>query len=199
MVVAGLATVAGGLVALKGARAAWNIGRGALDLARGTLLAGRSGRAPAAPGLPGKLGNLASVLTGGAAAGAQPVFVTNWPGAGALGFRSAGLGPGRRGRAFRIASRRHGLRRWRFGAGRRRLGKAGGRPGGALAIGSAAYQVFDTAKNATTRSESSGLRRCGRHAGRRLGRCQARCRKSALGGPIGIAIGGRLRRDWFRR
>src|SRR5690606_19877041 len=87
MVVAGLATVAGGLVALKGARAAWNIGRGALDLARGTFLAGRSGGAEDMPGLAGKLGNLgnlASVLTGGAAAEALSVFVSNWPGAGAL-------------------------------------------------------------------------------------------------------------------
>lgn len=192
MVVAGLATVAGGLVALKGARAAWNIGRGALDLARGTLLAGRSGRASGMPGLPGKLGNLASVLTGGAATGAQPVFVTNWPGADALPDL---LGRSGRGAAKPSGSPAGVMARAGGALGRVGgwLGKAGGRLGGALAIGSAAYQVFDTAKNATTREEKAqgyggaAGTLAGGLAGAKLGAAVG-----ALGGPIGIAIGGLL-------
>ena len=192
MVVAGLATVAGGLVAFKGARTAWNIGRGALDLARGTLMAGRSGRAPGMPGLPGKLGNLASVLTGGAATGAQPVFVTNWPGAGALPDL---LGRSGRGAAKPSGSPAGSMARAGGALGRVGgwLGKAGGRLGGALAIGSAAYQVFDTAKNATTREEKAqgyggaAGTLAGGLAGAKLGAAVG-----ALGGPIGIAIGGLL-------
>ncbi len=198
MVVAGLATVAGGLVALKGAKAAWNMGRGAFDLARGTLMAGRLG---AGKGLPGKLGSLASVLTGGAAsAGVQPVFVTNWPGGGGGGLMDL-LGRSGRGSpgtatttgkaAGGIAASTNNLGRFtRVGNW---LGKAGGRLGGALAIGTAAYQVYDTSKNATTRQEKAqgyggaAGTLAGGLAGAKLGAAVG-----ALGGPIGIAIGGLL-------
>lgn len=202
MVVAGLATVAGGLVALKGAKAAWNIGRGALDLARGSLMAGRMG---AGKGLPGSLGNLASVLSGGAAsAGAQPVFVTNWPGGGGGGLmdllgRSGRVRPGTATTAGRaaggIAASANNL--GRFARVGNWLGKVGGRLGGALggalAIGTAAYQVYDTSKNATTRQEKAqgyggaAGTLAGGLAGAKLGAAVG-----ALGGPIGIAIGGLL-------
>lgn len=198
MAVAGLATVAGGLVALKGAKAAWNIGRGAFDLARGTLMAGRIGTGKA---LPGKLGNLASVLTGGAAsAGAQPVFVTNWPGGGGGGLTEL-LGRSGRGSpstattagkaAGGIAASASNL--GRFARVGNWLGKAGGRLGGALAIGTAAHQVYDTSKNATTRKEKAqgyggaAGTLAGGLAGAKLGAAVG-----ALGGPIGIAIGGLL-------
>ncbi|MDM2732966.1 phage tail tape measure protein [Citrobacter sp. Cy070] len=201
MVVAGLATVAGGLVALKGAKAAWNIGRGAWDLARGTLMSGRIGTGK---GLPGKLGSLASVLSGGAAsAGAQPVFVTNWPGGGGglmdLLGQSGRVRPGTATTAGRaaggIAASANNLGRFtRVGNW---LGKAGGRlggaMGGALAIGTAAYQVYDTSKNATTRQEKAqgyggaAGTLAGGLAGAKLGAAVG-----ALGGPIGIAIGGLL-------
>ena len=198
MVVAGLATVAGGLVALKGAKAASNIGRGAFDLARGTLMAGRIGTGK---GLPGRLGNLASVLSGGAAsAGAQPVFVTNWPGGGGGGLtdllgRSGRGSPGTATTAGKaaggIAASANNL--GRFTRVRNWLGKAGGRLGGALAIGTAAYQVYDTSKNATTRQEKAqgyggaAGTLAGGLAGAKLGAAVG-----ALGGPIGIAIAGLL-------
>ncbi|WP_333500998.1 phage tail tape measure protein [Kluyvera genomosp. 2] len=198
MVVAGLATVAGGLVALKGAKAAWNIGRGAFDLARGTLMAGRIGTGK---GLPGKLGNLASVLTGAtASAGAQPVFVTNWPGGGGGGLMDL-LGQSGRGRpsTARTAGKAAGgvtasaNNLGRFARVGNWLGKAGGRLGGALAIGTAAYQVYDTSKNATTSQEKAqgyggaAGTLAGGLAGAKLGAAVG-----ALGGPIGIAIGGLL-------
>ena len=144
------------------------------------------------PGLPGKLGNLASVLTGGAATGAQPVFVTNWPGAGALPDL---LGRSGRGAAKPSGSPAGSMARAGGALGRVGgwLGKAGGRLGGALAIGSAAYQVFDTAKNATTREEKAqgyggaAGTLAGGLAGAKLGAAVG-----VLGGPIGIAIGGLL-------
>ncbi|MBU9576603.1 phage tail tape measure protein [Burkholderia multivorans] len=198
MVVAGLATVAGGLVAIKGAKAAWNIGRGAFDLARGTLMADRIGTGK---GLPGRLGNLASVLSGGAAsAGAQPVFVTNWPGGGGGGLmdllgRSGRGSPGTATTAGKaaggIAASANNL--GRFARVGNWLGKAGGRLGGALAIGTAAYQVYDTSKNATTRQEKAqgyggaAGTLAGGLAGAKLG-----ASVGALGGPIGIAIGSLL-------
>ena len=198
MVVAGLATVAGGLVALKGAKAAWNIGRGAFDLARGTLMAGRIGTGK---GLPGRLGNLASVLSGGAAsAGAQPVFVTNWPGGGGGGLMDllGRSGRGSPGTATTAGKAAGGISASASNLGRfarvgNWLGKAGGRLGGALAIGTAAYQVYDTSKNATTRQEKAqgyggaAGTLAGGLAGAKLGAAVG-----ALGGPIGIAIGGLL-------
>ncbi len=195
MVVAGLATVAGGLVALKGAKAAWNIGRGAFDLARGTLMAGSMGPGK---GLPGKLGALASVLTGGAAsAGAQPVFVTNWPGGGLSDLlgRSGRGSPGTATTAGKAAGgvAASASKLGRFARVGNWLGKAGGRLGGALAIGTAAYQVYDTSKNATTRQEKAqgyggaAGTLAGGLAGAKLGAAVG-----ALGGPIGIAIGGLL-------
>lgn len=198
MVVAGLATVAGGLVALKGAKAAWNIGRGAFDLARGTLMAGRIGTGK---GLPGRLGNLASVLSGGAASvGAQPVFVTNWPGGGGGGLMDllGRSGRGSPGTATTAGKAAGGISASASNLGRfarvgNWLGKAGGRLGGALAIGTAAYQVYDTSKNATTRQEKAqgyggaAGTLAGGLAGAKLGAAVG-----ALGGPIGIAIGGLL-------
>lgn len=120
------------------------------------------------------------------------MFVTNWPGAGAL--------PDLLGRSGRGAAKPSGppagvMARTGGALGRVGgwLGKAGGRLGGALAIGSAAYQVFDTAKNATTREEKAqghggaAGTLAGGLAGAKLGAAVG-----ALGGPIGIAIGGLL-------
>lgn len=73
------------------------------------------------------------------------------------------------------------------------LGKSGGYLGGALALGSTAYQIYDTAQHATTSAEKGagygdavgGL--AGGLAGAKLGALVG-----AWGGPLGIAIGGVL-------
>ncbi|XAV88514.1 MAG: hypothetical protein AAHH96_07375 [Candidatus Symbiodolus clandestinus] len=97
---------------------------------------------------------------------AQPVYVTN------LGNVAGKLLPTKLGRA---------------------LGKASSYLGSTLAIGSAAYQIYDTAKNANSTTEKvagygdaiGGL--AGGLAGAKLGALAG-----SWGGPIGVAIGGVL-------
>ncbi|AVY95691.1 hypothetical protein DAI18_17815 [Microvirgula aerodenitrificans] len=126
----------------------------------------------------------------GSAAGAQRVFVTNWPGGGISG----GDGPdaGGKGKPGARAGRAG-----RFGRLGSALGRAGGflgrNAGGILAAGTAAYQVYDTYANARTGKEkgagygSAAGSLAGGLAGAKLGAIAG-----TLAGPIGMAIGGVL-------
>ncbi|MBI3146472.1 MAG: phage tail tape measure protein [Pseudogulbenkiania sp.] len=156
--------------------AAKRIVGGAVQWGAGKVLTTLGGKVGAAAGGKGVAGALADAVGGGGAgAGVQRVYVTNWPGGGMpdLGGPEGGKGKpgakpavkggrfGRIGAAVRAGGARVGgaIRAVRAGGlggaargAMRVVGKAGG---AAIAVGTAAYQVYDTYKNAKT-AEAKG-------------------------------------------
>lgn len=186
-------------VTFRTVAAAWKIGSGMLDIGRGALAARGAGKLPGLTtvaggkgGKGGAVGKVAEML--GAATGAQPVFVTNWPGSGFGGGQDLPGGvagkpetkppPGKpRGRFAVMKAGATGL-----------LGKVApyaGKIGGGMAVAGAAYSAVDTFRNAKTDQENAegyggaagGL--AGGLAGAKTGAVFG-----ALAGPVGIAIGG---------
>ncbi|NHN77685.1 phage tail tape measure protein [Azotobacter chroococcum] len=188
-----------GIVAIGGAIAAWKVAKGglgilggALDVTRGLL--GGGGKGGAAAGERSLLGKVVDRFTGGKGGAVvdgvlgggdvQQVFVTNWPG-GAIG----GLGE-LAGSGGKTGGKAAG---GRFGGVMDFLGRHGGKLGGALAIGSAAYGLYNTFSNAETPEEKgegyggAAGELIGGLAGAKLGALAG-----ALAGPLGIAVGGLL-------
>lgn len=189
-----------GLVAAGGAFAAWKVAKGglnvlggALDMARGAL--GGGGQSSQAGGERSLLGRMVDRITGGkggaavdeafgAGAEVQQVFVTNWPGSG------GGVLDTLTGQATPVTEQGNGRA---LGGALGLLERVGGKLGGALAVGTAAYQVYDTATHATTAEEKAdgyggaagGL--AGGLAGAKLGALAG-----TLAGPIGTVVGGLL-------
>ncbi|TKD40698.1 phage tail tape measure protein [Azotobacter chroococcum] len=189
-----------GLVAAGGAFAAWKVAKGglgilggALDVTRGLL--GGGGKGGAAAGERSLLGKVVDRFTGGkggaavdeafgAGAEVQQVFVTNWPGSG------GGVLDTHTGQATPVTEQGNGRA---LGGALGLLERVGGKLGGALAVGTAAYQVYDTATHATTAEEKAdgyggaagGL--AGGLAGAKLGALAG-----TLAGPIGTVVGGLL-------
>lgn len=174
------AAVAGTLALIGTARAAvgaFNIGRAALGM-------GRRGRRGAGDS---PLGAAMDVLGGaaGGAAGAQAVFVTNWPGGGMGGVLDTATGrtapAGRGGRGGR------GL----LGGAVDLLGRHGGKLGGALAIGATVAGLYNTATSDGTPAEKAEgyAGAAGTLAGGLAG-AKAGALLGALAGPLGAAVGG---------
>ncbi len=190
-----VATVAAAFLGLRTLGAAWKIGKGAFDIARGTIMARGAGKlgglASILPGKAGEVAGKAADVLGGA--GVQRVFVVNMPGGGFGGADVPGGTGGKPGAGGAKAGGR--LARLKDGAMALggRLAPYATKIGSGLAVAGAAYQVYDTAKNAKTTEEKAagyggaagGL--AGGLAGSKLG-----AMAGAFGGPIGIAVGGIL-------
>ena len=190
-----VATVAAAFLGLRTLGAAWKIGKGAFDIARGTIMARGAGKlgglASILPGKAGEVAGKAADVLGGA--GVQRVFVVNMPGGGFGGADVPGGTGGKPGAGGAKAGGR--LARLKDGAMALggRLAPYATKIGSGLAVAGAAYQVYDTAKNAKTTEEKAagyggaagGL--AGGLAGAKLG-----AMAGAFGGPIGIAVGGIL-------
>lgn len=190
-----VATVAAAFLGLRTLGAAWTIGKGAFDIARGTIMARGAGKlgglASILPGKAGEVAGKAADVLGGA--GVQRVFVVNMPGGGFGGADVPGGTGGKPGAGGAKAGGR--LARLKDGAMALsgRLAPYATKIGSGLAVAGAAYQVYDTAKNAKTTEEKAagyggaagGL--AGGLAGAKLG-----AMAGAFGGPIGIAVGGIL-------
>lgn len=190
-----VATVAAAFLGLRTLGAAWKIGKGAFDIARGTIMARGAGKlgglASILPGKAGDVAGKAADVLGGA--GVQRVFVVNMPGGGFGGADVPGGTGGKPGTGGAKAGGR--LARLKDGAMALggRLAPYATKIGSGLAVAGAAYQVYDTAKNAKTTEEKAagyggaagGL--AGGLAGAKLG-----AMAGAFGGPIGIAVGGIL-------
>lgn len=181
-------TVAAAVLGLRTAGAAWRIGKGAFDIARGTILASGSkklgGLSSILPGKTGAVAGKAADLLGDV--GVQRVFVVNMPGGGLGDVDLPGRTGGKAG--GRLARLKNGA--LAIGG---RVAPMAAKIGSGLAVAGAAYQVYDTVKNAETDEEKAagyggaagGL--AGGLAGAKLGAIAG-----ALGGPIGIAVGGVL-------
>lgn len=190
-----VATVAAAFLGMRTLGAAWKIGKGAFDIARGTIMARGAGKlgglASILPGKAGEVAGKAADVLGGA--GVQRVFVVNMPGGGFGGADVPGGAGGKPGAGGAKAGGR--LARLKDGAMALggRLAPYATKIGSGLAVAGAAYQVYDTAKNAKTTEEKAagyggaagGL--AGGLAGAKLG-----AMAGAFGGPIGIAVGGIL-------
>jgi len=191
-----VATVAAAFLGLRTLGAAWKIGKGAFDIARGTIMARGAGKlgglASILPGKAGEVAGKAADVLGGA--GVQRVFVVNMPGG---GFGGADVPGGAGGKPGAAVGAKAGGRLARLKDGAMALGGRlapyATKIGSGLAVAGAAYQVYDTAKNAKTTEEKAagyggaagGL--AGGLAGAKLG-----AMAGAFGGPIGIAVGGIL-------
>ena len=172
-----VATVAAAFLGLRTLGAAWKIGKGAFDIARGTIMARGAG----------KLGGLASILPGkaGEVAGKAADVLGGADVPGGTGGKPGAGGAKAGGRLARLKDGAMAL------GGR--LAPYATKIGSGLAVAGAAYQVYDTAKNAKTTEEKAagyggaagGL--AGGLAGAKLG-----AMAGAFGGPIGIAVGGIL-------
>ncbi|MFJ3259830.1 phage tail tape measure protein [Pseudomonas sp. NPDC086581] len=178
-VIGGVIALAGGLVVLKSAVSAWTIARGALDLARSIgPIRSRRGRSGSVGG-----DRLGSPI--GGAIGAQPVFVTNWPGGGLGG--SLGDVPGGRDRAS--GSRRAGRGGWAARAGRGSVtGLKAGAPMAVIAAGAQAWDTYQYAE--TTNEKAAGY---GEAAGNLAGTLAGAAAGAAVGSMvpvIGTVIGG---------
>lgn len=197
-----LGAVAGGLALLV--VAAKRVVGGATQWAAGKVLEKAGFRLPGGKG--GAKGGIADMLgnaLGGATpgSGVQQVFVTNWPagGAGALGGDMPG-GPDGAGKTGAKSGAAKAGRLARVGGALKSAGRFLGRnAGGVLAVGAAAYQVYDTAKNAKTAEEkghgyggaagtlAGGL--AGAKLGAVIGTMIAPGIGTAIGGVLGGAIG----------
>lgn len=190
-----VATVAAGFLGLRTLGAAWKIGKGALDIARGTILASGAGKiggglASTLPGKAGRLAGKAADLLGGG--DAQRVYVVNMPDGGLGADVPGGAGGGKPGVGAKSGGRFARMKDGAQAVGGR-LAPYATKIGAGLAVAGAAYQVYDTAKNAKTTEEKAagyggaagGL--LGGLAGAKLGALAG-----AVGGPIGIALGGIL-------
>lgn len=194
--------------ALDVARGGW--------MARGAgKIPGIAGKVAGKGGIVGKVADVLGAVAGG---NGTPVFVTNWPGG---GFGLTGGLDGKKGPKGPLSPKDKIARATHIGkmttvaetasAAGQAAGKAGimsrlgqaatnvagkvapfaGKIGGGLALAGAAYQVYDTAKNAATTEEKAkgyggaagGL--AGGLAGAKVG-----AMLGAMAGPIGIAIGG---------
>lgn len=173
----GLASVAGGMSTVAGK--VWGLGTGKLLGKGGKGVAGKAA---------GILGTAGDAIAGAAV---QKVFVVNMPGGGLGGDlpggldgagKSGGKGLAKGGRLARVGGFLKGA-----------AGFAARHAGTALAVGTAAYQVYDTAKNAKTAEEKgrgyggAAGSLAGGLAGAKLG-----AMIGAFGGPVGLAIGGLL-------
>lgn len=205
-VASGLLLIGGAVATFKAAQAGISITKGVANIARGGIMAGSGGKIPGLGGFAGGLGGGAGAGAGlpgglGGTVGPQPVFVTNWPaggmgnGGGGRGGRGGrGKGAGGAGKAAGGAGKAAaGVGKAAGGVGKAAdlLGKVGGTAGGALAIGTAAYQVYDTAANAETQDEKAegyggaAGALAGGLAGAKMGALAG-----SLVGPVGTVVGG---------
>jgi len=208
-----------GAAAWKIGSGALDVARGGW-MARGAgKIPGVAGKvAGAAAGKGGVVGKVADVLGAVAGGNGTPVFVTNWPGG---GFGLTGGLDGKKGPQGPLSPKDKIARATHIGkavtvaetasAAGQAAGKAGimsrigqaasniagkaapfaGKIGGGLAVAGAAYQVYDTAKNAATDEEKAkgyGGAAGGLAGG--LAGAKAGAMLGAMVGPIGIAIGG---------
>lgn len=192
----GMAALAGGVVALG--FAATKIAAGATQWVAGKALeriAGRGLGKTTGRGRGGKVASALESVLGGGGGGEQRVFVTNWPaGGGGVDLPDGGGEPKGGGKASKAG---------RFSLLGGALKGAGGfmfrHAGTALAVGAAAYQVYDTAANAKTAEEKGrgygggagslvgGL--AGAKLGAVIGTMIAPGIGTAVGGLLGGAIG----------
>ena len=208
-----------GAAAWKIGSGALDVARGGW-MARGAgKIPGLAGKvAGAAAGKGGVAGKVADVLGAVAGGNGTPVFVTNWPGG---GFNLPGGMDSKKGPQGPLSPKDKIARATHIGkattvaetasAAGQAAGKAGimsrigqtasnvagkaapfaGKIGGGLAVAGAAYQVYDTAKNATTAEEKAkgyGGAAGGLAGG--LAGAKAGAMLGAMAGPLGIAIGG---------